>query len=567
MRTFPIAALVLAGALALGLGLRVMFSVAPASAPLLPTGATVGGVPQGHIYTGCADEPDDVNPYTAHSIVARRLIFSYTHDPLLEIDPVGGELRPALAERFEVAPDGSSCTFTLRQGAKFADGTPVTMEDALFGWELKRAGHLPIGLVDDAYARVERVDVLDPLRFRVHFRGVHYAATRAVGESWLVGQKRFFVARIAAMLAAGEPMPAVDTARFAALFDRIDQECGPGTGPYVLHNEVGGVSHWRRRQDVLLVRNEHCWRREVTRGSWNFAGIRTLWRDQASSLNALLLGEVDWFSSPRLTEVLAQHPRIAAGYEKLVYDYESLGVYRMVWNCATGPCADPRVRRALAMLCDRDGIVACFDGAAQKALAHAKPGRPEYPVDAAALPFDVAGSRRLLRDAGFDPAQGKPLRLVLLAMQGTEPLRRMVELFADACKQAGIELDLRARDLQGFVAEKKKRQWDGMLVLQSFRPWGDPYDFLHRDGHDNDGRWQHPEADRLAAAARAELDPARRAQLWLELHTLAIAEQPAALLVHPLASILRSRHLQGLVVGRNGLSIERAFVAAEHQRR
>jgi hypothetical protein len=38
-------------------------------------------------------------------------------------------------------------------------------------------------------------------------------------------------------------------------------------------------------------------------------------------------------------------------------------------------------------------------------------------------------------------------------------------------------------------------------------------------------------------------------------------------LVHPLASILRSRHLQGLVVGRNGLSIERAFVAAEHQRR
>lgn len=573
MRPLPIAAAVFAVVLVVGLGLRSILHDAPtggvganASEVAGASPQYLGGVPQGHVYTGCADEPNDVNPYTSNGTVSKRLVLAYTHEGLLDVDPATGALRPALAESFEVAVDGRSCLFTLRQGARFADGAPVTMADVLFGYELHQAQHLTMGFVADAYARVERVEVVDERRLRVHYRGTHYAATRIVGEVWLVGQKQFFVERVRSMLDAGEAMPDVGSARFASLLHRIDHECGPGTGPYELRNPPGGRGDWRTRQDLLLVRNEHCWRRIAAPGTWNFAGVRTLWRDGAGGQNALLLGEVDWYSGGNGEALQAQYPNLQRDYQRLVYDYDSLGVFRCIWNCERPPFDDVRVRKAVGMLFDRSEFARMLGSGAKPATAHCKPGRPEYP-DLLPLPFDPTAARRLLREAGFDPATGTPLRMVLVAMEGTEAHRRMVESFTASAKTAGIELEIRGRDLPGFVAEKKKREWHGLLVQQSFRPWGDPFDLLHGDGRDNEGHWRHPEADRLASSAREELDAGKRAELWRQLHRLVHEEQPVALLAHPMASILLAKRVRGLEPGPAGLIPERAWVAPADQRR
>ncbi len=345
-------------------------------------------------------------------------------------------------------------------------------------------------------------------------------------------------------------MPAIGSAAFAEWLGQIDKECGPGTGPYRLDNEPGGVSRWLPRQQVLLVRNEHCWRRAAAPGTWNFGGIRLLVRDQAGADNALLRAP----------------PHRSRQYRRLCFDYEALGVYRVVWNCRRGPCTDVRVRRALAMLFDVDAMVAAAAGAATPALAHAKRGSGAYPTDVEALRYDPGGARALLREAGFDPEQGRPLQLVVLALQGTAMLRQIADLLADAAQQAGVELDLRRRDYRALAPEKNAGGWDGMLVMQSFRPWGDPYDFVHSAGVDNEGAWSHADADRLATAAREERDPARRDALWRELHTLVYREQPVAFLVHPLVSLLLARRIEGAYPSRSGLVLERAFVAAEHQR-
>ena len=578
MRSLPVFLAILLGALGLGLGLRVMLRASPSTVPaaagpvtgagaLAPT-VYLGGAPQGHVYTGLAEEPACVNPFTTHDLVGRRLVLLYTHEFLLDSDPVTGALRPALAT-FEPAADGTACTFTLRSGVRFADGTPVTMADVQFGWELAKAGHLALGFVSDAFGRVDSVDVQDERRFCVHFRGVHYAATQAVGESWIVGQRQFFLDRVAERAKAkNEPVPAVDTVQFARFLEQVSTECGPGTGPYVLHNRPDGPSNWRRRQDLVLVRNEYCWRREQAPGCWNFAGIRTLFRDPQTAFHALARGEVDWYSSPQLDDLLQSHPELAQSYRKLVYDYRTLGVYRVVWNCNHPPFDDPRVRRALAMLFDQDSMLAVFDrDAARPARAHAKPGSPEYPNEARRIPFDPGEARHQLREIGFDPDREKPLRVVLLAPQGTEALRRLVDLIADAGKRAGLDLQIRTREFTAFVPEKKRGEWDALLVQQSFRAWGDPYDFVHSRGMDNEGHWVSAEADRLATAARAELDPNRRALLLRELHTLVYEEQPVSFLVHPLVSILWNVHIENVAPGPLGLVPERAFVAPEFQRK
>jgi oligopeptide transport system substrate-binding protein len=557
MRAPVTACLLVAAALVVGTAayrLRSPAEVVPAARGAGLPAVTVAPavLPQGHVYTAVAEEPDDINPLTANSEVARRLVLAHTHDALLDTDPRTGELRPALAAAFEPAADGMSCTFTLRDDVRFGDGAPLSMADVTFGWELHRAGHLPLGFVREAFGRVARLEVLDASRLRLHFVERHYAALQVVGTAWLVPQRRFFVDRVAARCQPGEAPPAVDTPQFAAWLNEIDRECGPGTGPY----RFADPSAWQPRQELRLSRHDDSWRRRLRPGTWNFAGLRTLFRDQAGGTNAALRGDIDVFSHPQLAALLAAHAELGERFRRLDYDYEQLGVYRVVWNCRRPPFDDARVRRALAMLFDIEAIRQLFDGCATRALAHSKPDKSDYPPAA----------RRLLREAGFDPQQGRPLRLQLLALSGTEPLRRMRELFAGACQQAGIELEQRPREMAVLAAEKKLDTWDGLLVLQYFRAWADPADYLRSDGVHNAGGWRVDEVDALLAGASTELDPVRRAAAWRQAHTIAYREQPVALLVHPMASVLLHRRVQGAVVGPRGLSLEAAWVPTDQQR-
>ncbi|MBX3464270.1 MAG: hypothetical protein KF830_13950 [Planctomycetes bacterium] len=562
----PIVLLLLA--LGAGFGLRAWLQEAPAAAGGAggAAGAAGAGPPQGHVYSGVAEQPDDVNPLTAHSLIAQRIL-SQTHDGLLDCDPATGTLRPALASAWEVAADGGSCTFTLRPDVRFADGAAVSLEDVLFAWELARGGALPLGFAGIAFDHVAAVEGIDAQRFRVHFRGRHYAAVQVVGEYWPVVHRRWFEQRVAEAAArAGIEPPPLATAAFAQLLGQIDDECGPGTGPYVLHNRPGGPSGWRRGHELVLTRNEHCWRRTARPGTWNFAGLRYLFLDPAAAASALLRGELDWYSSPSVDDLLQARPALGERYRRVEYDYRQLGVYRIAWNCGRPPFDDPRLRRALARLLDLDKVRRVFGGHGIPARAFAKPDSPEYPRDVEPLSCDLPQARAELRAAGFGAELGRPLRLVLLAPEGPEPIRRTLDLFADAARQVGIDLDLRVREWSVFVAEKAQGGWDGLFVHQAFRAWGDPYDFVHSGSDDNLGGWSHPDADRLATAARAELDAGRRTALWRELHELVYREQPTCFVLHPRVTLLLGRHVQGALPGPLGLSIEGAFVAPEHQR-
>ena len=53
---------------------------------------------------------------------------------LVYLDPLdlGAGYKPSLAESWEVSEDGKTITFTMREGAKFESGNPVTAEDAAF---------------------------------------------------------------------------------------------------------------------------------------------------------------------------------------------------------------------------------------------------------------------------------------------------------------------------------------------------------------------------------------------------------------------------------------------------
>ncbi len=75
--------------------------------------------------------PETFNVTQSHSAYT---VFGYLFEGLLTEDGLTGDLQPALAESWEFAPDKKRVTMTLRQGLKWSDGQPLTIDDVVFSY-------------------------------------------------------------------------------------------------------------------------------------------------------------------------------------------------------------------------------------------------------------------------------------------------------------------------------------------------------------------------------------------------------------------------------------------------
>jgi peptide/nickel transport system substrate-binding protein len=62
-------------------------------------------------------------------------IFGYTYEGLIAENALTSEIEPALAESWTIAPDKKTITFTLREGLKWSDGEPLTVDDVVFSFQ------------------------------------------------------------------------------------------------------------------------------------------------------------------------------------------------------------------------------------------------------------------------------------------------------------------------------------------------------------------------------------------------------------------------------------------------
>ncbi len=572
-RLFIVLLLLLLGAAGIGLCLQVLAPAVPPVVARPPQLAAepLAGLPQGHLYTGIAEQPTNLNPFTTDNAVVRSYVLGFTHDTLLDLDPVTGALRGALAEDWVVAADGASMTVTLRDGVHFSDGAPLTTEDVLFTNEVNGQPELRAGALGEGTGLVAGVEVLPGprARLRIAFSRPYFAAAQLVGESWIVVQKHWFVTRVAELARDdGRPAPAIGTPAFGELLARITDAPGPGTGPYLFADDHSERPSWRRGRDLTLLRNERCWQRLARPGTWNLAGIRLLFLTDAAVRHATLLQRgIDWFAAPDLGQLLAADAGLAADYRREVYDKPTLGVIAVQWNTTRPQLQDPRVRRALGMLFDRQQIVdGVLGGVGRPASAFGKPDQPGYPRDLAPIACDPPAARRLLREAGFVPEDGKPLQIALMVPAEVPFYRQIGELAAANARLAGVELDLQVVLFKELLARREGGTWDGALVQVSMPTAGDPYEVFHSHGNRNAMHWRNAAADALLEQQRVEKDPARRAALLEQFHHIVDREQPVALLVHLLAELLINDHLQNAKPGPRGLWPERFWVPLEFQR-
>lgn len=549
-------------------------ALAGGAAPAAPANGDAGtgsaARPQGHVYTAILEEPTDCNPFTTSSAVVRRYVLGFTHEALLDHDPRSGALRGALAQDWQTGSDGRSMTVTLREGVRFADGTPLTAEDVLFTWEVARGRDVVLGSIGEAMEMVAGVEVLPgaPARLRIRFANEHFAAPEVVGTGWIVVHRRWYLDRLAELAAReGGAAPGPQDEGFGTLLARVRHSPGPGTGPYRF-DAGGDRPSLRPGKDLTMFRNEHHWRRAAAPGCWNFEAVRILFvKDGAAGFTALVERAIDWYQAQDLDAVLERRPDLAEDYRKVAYEPVPPIVYAVQWNTRRPHLRDPRVRRALGMLFDRARICeSLLDGNARPAAAFARPGSPGHPADLLPEAFAPGEAAERLREAGFDPAEGRPLQVDLMTVAEVPIYRQMAEVAADAARRIGVEL--RVHDL--FYKELLERRagsgWDGVLLGVIVDRHDDPYYLFHSEGGNNAMGWSHARADELLEKARTERDPAARGALWSEFHGIVAEEQPMTLIAIPKLEMLYNRHIRDAVPGPLGLWPERFWVPPEHQR-
>lgn len=108
------------------------------------------GIPQ--------DIEDSLDPHKAVAAGTEEVLFNL-YEGLVKPDS-SGDLQPALASDFQISEDATTYTFTLREGVKFHDGSPVTAEDVKYS--IDRCADTTNGdpLVA-AYSDIQSVNILD----------------------------------------------------------------------------------------------------------------------------------------------------------------------------------------------------------------------------------------------------------------------------------------------------------------------------------------------------------------------------------------------------------------------
>ena len=116
------------------------------------------------ITIGIPQDVESLDPHKAVAAGTKEVLFN-VFEGLVKPDSEGN-LNDAVAESHTISEDGRVYTFTLREGVKFHDGTPVTAQDVKYSLDRCSAAEEGGPLVP-AFSAIESVNIVDEMTVEV----------------------------------------------------------------------------------------------------------------------------------------------------------------------------------------------------------------------------------------------------------------------------------------------------------------------------------------------------------------------------------------------------------------
>jgi len=416
------------------------------------------------------------------------LIMANVCERLLQLQP-DLSLKPGLAEKY-AWKDKTSLVFTIRQGVKFHDGTPMTADDVL--WSLQR--HSADGASEsDEYVNVTGIEKTGPNEVTVRFKQPDAVFLEAIaGDAGVVLSRK-------GVEAQGKKFGTPDGT----------DAC---TGPLML-------KQWQSGTQIVLAKAPGYWNQDKASKTDQ---ITFKWGSDDVIVNSLVTGA----ATGSYLENLSSATQLASGSVTTV----SQGPDTRVWSLMVterGGLKDVRLRKALAMAIDREGVSKAalaglgqpwkepvgsgawgYEKAKFQAAYDAMTGLPAKPQQA-----DLDAAKKLVQEVG----ETQP---IVVASDGS-PVRNVIaNALVDAAQKIGLKATITQIPTQQYdMSDEATRLTADLFSDDYFISKNDPVGFYKNGASNSTVQWllNDPAYDTLVDQARAALDDGERAAVAIDL--------------------------------------------------
>ncbi len=450
------------------------------------------------------------------------LMSNMVYDRLVRRDKKLG-IVPALATEWQqTAP--LTWRFKLRPGVKFHDGTPFTADDVVFS--IERAAQPTSQIV--AYAKaLGTPKKIDDLTVEFNLAAAnpiflqHLELLFIMSKSWSEKNK------------ATKPL---DFKNKEELYTALHAN---GTGPYILESRQPGIK-------TVHKRNPNWW--DKHEGNVQEVVFTPIAND-ATRTSALVSGELDFVLDPASRDVArlrnTSGVKVVDGPEnRIVFIGMDQQRDTLLYGNAGGknPFKDQRVRRALYQAIDIEAIkTKLMNGQSVPSGGSTPSPIAAYndPALESRLPFDLAGARKLMADAGYP--EGFEVTLDCPNNRYINDEEICIALSA-MWAQLKVKVKVNAMPrvtyfpkLDKFDTSMYMLGWGGSITdaEPSITPLMKTSDAAKGQGAFNYGRVSNPKIDQLGGQSSVEADPKKREALvkatlaeWKEqVHTIPLHRQ------------------------------------------
>lgn len=399
------------------------------------------------------------------------------HGTLVQLDPELNVI-PGLAESWEFSEDGTTLTFTLREGVTYHDGDPFTSADVVATMNrIQDEATAAVGATN--FASIESVEAPDESTVVMNLSAPDAAVLAAFADT---NAAILSDEDLAAGTAATEPN---------------------GTGPFQFET-------WNQGRSVELTAFEDFWD-----GAPLLDGvdIRVI-PDEASVLNALRAGEAQMgiLTDPTVVQQVSDD-----GLE--VLRAPTLSYHALMLNTGRGPLGEEKVRQAISCAVDRQGVVdSAALGEGEDVGPITIPAYDEYELSGRVCDGpDVEKAEQLLAEAGY--ADGFSLSTIVMT-GGYSTAVAEAQTLQSQLAEIGVELDLETLESAAYVDRWLAADFDAAVALNGGRV--DPHTMYSRyftsRGNLNDvATYSSPELDALFQEGVTTTDPAERERIYAEI--------------------------------------------------
>jgi oligopeptide transport system substrate-binding protein len=491
----------------------------------------VYGVPRSEAYIYAAgDDGAGADPATG---VGDKLVFSglFSLDPQLQ-------LRPELAESWEVSADGTVYTFYIRFDATFHSGRAITAHDIAYSWEraaapetgsetvLTALGDI-VGATERRAGEAERIsglEVLDDHTLQVT----------------LVGPRPYFLLKL--------------TSSPTLVVDRGNVEQGTnwyyrpnGSGPYRLMRwDVGRVKVYERNE--AFYGEKPAVRYLIARLA-DESGVYQYMLDELDQV------VVPWWSLEYVRDSengisgdLQQVPRMCTTF--------------VSFDTSKPPFDDPKVRQAFALAVDRQRYQErTRDTGSIPARGLYPPGLPGYNGSLPGVSHNPEAARQRLAESSYGGAEQLPPITLTSSGYGfwVEPgVGVLVQMWQQTL---GATIKIEQLDPEYFTDSVQNREQGNLFFWEWCADYPDPENFadalFHSAAQQNIGGYRNGDLDGLLMQARSEADVAKRMALYQQAEALLVDDAAAIFLNHRVDALLVAPRVKGPVAVPLDVPVER----------